>query len=75
MCAEQQHVETNFNAAIGKVSLLLSFIDEDQKQAPKTKDDNHNKDVFIHCVCAQFVDLLFSLQVIILEFEYSSANF
>ncbi|KAI3445996.1 hypothetical protein Pfo_002661 [Paulownia fortunei] len=67
---EQQHVETNFNAAIAKVSLLLSFIDEEQKQSPKLKDDNANTDFHIHCVCAQFVDLLLILQVRPLEMNF-----
>ncbi|KAL0384200.1 UNVERIFIED_CONTAM: Autophagy-related protein 2 [Sesamum radiatum] len=52
--SEQQHVETNFNARITKVSVLLSFIDEDQKSLP---------DLHIHRLCAQFVDLFCILQV------------
>ncbi|KAK6136896.1 hypothetical protein DH2020_029341 [Rehmannia glutinosa] len=68
--SEQQHVETNFNAAIAKVSLLLSFIDEDQKQPPKMKDDKANTDFYIHCVCAQFVDSCLTLQVRPVEMNF-----
>ncbi|KAK4487321.1 hypothetical protein RD792_006063, partial [Penstemon davidsonii] len=60
--SEQQHVETKFNASIAKVSLLLSFIDEDQKQYPMK--DNANTDTDIHCVCAQFVDLFLVFQLV-----------
>ncbi|KAL7156798.1 hypothetical protein ABFS83_02G033300 [Erythranthe nasuta] len=61
---QQQHVETNFNASIAKVSLLLSFMDEeDQKHLPKMKDDKGNTDFPIHSVCAQFIDLYLTLQV------------
>ncbi|KAL3814219.1 hypothetical protein ACJIZ3_015487 [Penstemon smallii] len=60
--SEQQHVETKFNATIAKVSLLLSFIDEDQKHYPM-KDDKANTDNDIQCVCAQFVDLFLVFQV------------
>lgn len=55
-------METNFNATIEKVSLLLSLIDEDQIQSPE-KDDRANSDVHINFVCAQFVDLSLVLQV------------
>ncbi|KAK6136875.1 hypothetical protein DH2020_029387 [Rehmannia glutinosa] len=68
--SEQQHVETNFNAAIAKVSLLLSFIDEDQKQPPKMKDDKANTGFYIHCVCAQFVDSCLTLQVRPVEMNF-----
>ncbi|KAL1534637.1 autophagy-related protein 2-like isoform X1 [Salvia divinorum] len=63
--SEQQLVETNFSASVEKVSLLLSFIDEDEKQSPKMNADmantaNHHHH---HRLCAQFVDLDLVLQV------------
>ncbi|KAH6772666.1 hypothetical protein C2S51_011070 [Perilla frutescens var. frutescens] len=61
--SEQQRVETNFNASVEKVSLLLSFIDEDKKQPPKMKADMANTDIHLHRLCAQFVDLDLVLQV------------
>lgn len=61
--SEQQRVETNFNASVKKVSLLLSFIDEDEKRSPKMKADMVNTDIHLHHVCAQFVDLDLVLQV------------
>ncbi|KAK4437873.1 Autophagy-related protein 2 [Sesamum alatum] len=61
--SEQQHVETNFNARIAKVSVLLSFIDEDQKQSLQMKDAEDNTDLHIHRLCAQFVDLFCILEV------------
>ncbi|KAL3614201.1 hypothetical protein CASFOL_042275 [Castilleja foliolosa] len=61
--SEQQHVETNFNASIEKVSLQLSLTDEDQKQSPKMTNDMANFDSSMRCVCAQFVDLFLGLQV------------
>ncbi|KAL6494724.1 hypothetical protein OROGR_031524 [Orobanche gracilis] len=61
--SEQQHVETNFNASIAKVSLVLSLLDDDQKQFPKMADDKTSTNFQIHRVCAQFVDLCLSLQV------------
>ncbi|PIM99241.1 Cytoplasm to vacuole targeting protein [Handroanthus impetiginosus] len=60
--SDQQHVETNFSAAIAKVSLLLSLIDDDQKQS-QMKDDNANIDFHIHCVCAQFVESCLQFQI------------
>ncbi|KAL8541374.1 hypothetical protein ACS0TY_002578 [Phlomoides rotata] len=60
--SEQQHVETNFNATIKKVSLLLSLVDEDQIQSP-IMDDKAYTDIHINFVCAQFVDLSLVLQV------------
>ncbi|KAL0422639.1 UNVERIFIED_CONTAM: Autophagy-related protein 2 [Sesamum latifolium] len=62
LVAEQQHVETNFNARITKVSVLLSFIDGDQKSL-QMKDAKGNTDLHIHRLCAQFVDLFCILQV------------
>ncbi|KAL6514251.1 hypothetical protein OROHE_019238 [Orobanche hederae] len=61
--SKQQHVETNFNASIAKVSLILSLLDDDQKQLPKMTDDKTSTDFQIHRVCAQFVDLFLSLQI------------
>ncbi|KAK4401644.1 Autophagy-related protein 2 [Sesamum angolense] len=60
--SEQQHVETNFNAGIAKVSVVLSFIDEDQKSL-EMKDAKGNTNLHIHRLCAQFVDLFCTLQV------------
>ncbi|XP_042010963.1 autophagy-related protein 2-like isoform X1 [Salvia splendens] len=60
---EQQLVETNFSASVEKVSLLLSFIDEDEKQSPKMNADMVNTANHLHHLCAQFVDLDLVLQV------------
>ncbi|KAL3614335.1 hypothetical protein CASFOL_042409 [Castilleja foliolosa] len=42
--SEQQHVETNFNASIEKVSLQLYLTDEDQKKSPEMTNDKANFD-------------------------------
>ncbi|XP_057787478.1 autophagy-related protein 2 [Salvia miltiorrhiza] len=61
--SEQQLVETNLSASIEKVSLLLSFIDEDKKQSPNIKADMANAAIHLHHLCAQFVELDLVLQV------------
>lgn len=65
MGAEQQLVETNFSASVEKVSVLLSFVDEDEKQSPKMKADMSNTAIHLHHMCAQFVNLDLVLQVIV----------
>ncbi|XP_075487391.1 LOW QUALITY PROTEIN: autophagy-related protein 2-like [Primulina tabacum] len=69
---EQQHVETNFNASISKLSLLFSFADEDQKEPSKIKNDEGNGAFHIRCVCAQLVDLLIVFQVCPREMKFES---
>ncbi|GER56644.1 autophagy 2 [Striga asiatica] len=61
--SEQQHVETNFNASVAKVSLLLSFLDEDQNQFSKATDDKANTDSQSHRLCTQLIDLFLTVQV------------
>ncbi|CAA0807541.1 autophagy 2 [Striga hermonthica] len=61
--SEQQHVETNFNASLAKVSLLLSFLDEDQNQFSKVTDDMANTGSQSHRMCTQFIDLFLTVQV------------
>ncbi|CAA2991579.1 autophagy-related 2 [Olea europaea subsp. europaea] len=60
--SEQQHVETNFKAAIDKISLLFSFTDEDQKDSWNAKDAQANDDYQFHYLCAKFTDLYFIFQ-------------
>lgn len=69
---EQQHVETNLNASISKISLLFSFTDEDQKEPSKIKNDEDDAAFHSRCVCAQLVDLLVVFQVCPREMKFES---
>ncbi|XP_073159170.1 autophagy-related protein 2 isoform X2 [Henckelia pumila] len=69
---EQQHVETNLNASISKISLLFSLTDEDEKEPSKIKNDEGDTAFHIRSVCAQLVDLSVVFQVRPREMKFES---
>lgn len=61
--SDQQHLETNLRATIAKVSLLLSFIDEEERHHCTMDADKGNAGFYVHYINANFQDLLLVLQV------------
>ncbi|CAN4107707.1 unnamed protein product [Withania somnifera] len=61
--SDQQHLETNIRATVAKVSLLLSFIDEEERHHCTVDADKGNAGFYVHYINANFQDLLLVLQV------------
>lgn len=60
---DQQHLETNIRATVAKVSLLFSFIDEEERHCCTVDADKGNAGFYVHYISASFQDLLLVLQV------------
>ncbi|OIS96357.1 PREDICTED: autophagy-related protein 2 isoform X1 [Nicotiana attenuata] len=61
--SDQQHLETNLRATVAKVSLLFSFIDEEERHCCSVDADKGDAGFCVHYVSANFQDLLLLLQV------------
>lgn len=61
--SDQQHLETNIRATVAKVSLLFSFIDEEERHRCTVDADKGNAGFYVHYISASFQDLLLVLQV------------
>ncbi|XP_060168251.1 autophagy-related protein 2 isoform X1 [Lycium barbarum] len=61
--SDQQHLETNLRATVAKVSLLFSFIDEEERHRCTVDADKGNAGFYVHYISATFQDLLLVLQV------------
>ncbi|MCD7449539.1 hypothetical protein HAX54_000379 [Datura stramonium] len=61
--SDQQHLETNLRAMVAKVSLLFSFIDEEESHSYTVDGDKGNAGFYVHYISANFQDLLLVLQV------------
>lgn len=61
--SDQQHLETNIRITVAKVSLLFSFIDEEERHCCTVDSDKGNTSFYVHYISASFEDLLLVLQV------------
>ncbi|KAJ8530077.1 hypothetical protein K7X08_036912 [Anisodus acutangulus] len=61
--SDQQPLETNLRATVTKVSLLFSFIDEEERHRCTVDTDKGNTGFYVHYISATFQDLLLVLQV------------
>lgn len=66
--SDQQHLETNLRAKIAKVSLLLSFMDEEERHCCTVDANKGNAGFYVHYMNANFQDLLLVLQVMFYVF-------
>ncbi|CAN4112202.1 unnamed protein product [Withania somnifera] len=70
--SDQQHLETNLRATVAKVSLLLSFIDEEERHHCTVDADKGNAGFSVHYINANFQDLLLVLQVRLQEMNFEA---
>ncbi|PHU10410.1 hypothetical protein BC332_22270 [Capsicum chinense] len=71
--SDQQHLETNLRAKIAKVSLLLSFMDEEERHCCTVDANKGNAGFYVHYMNANFQDLLLVLQVRRQEMNFEAA--
>ncbi|KAK4340236.1 hypothetical protein RND71_041698 [Anisodus tanguticus] len=71
--SDQQPLETNLRATVAKVSLLFSFIDEEERHRCTVDTDKGNAGFYVHYISATFQDLLLVLQNVDLNNQSASA--